>query len=710
MFKIGHNAWVECRADQAAFLIDAAAYYESLLVNLRRAERSVFILGWDIDSRLSLVPGKPDCPSLAGLLNQLARDRPSLDIYLLLWNFSNIYLFGREAFQSIKLGLSTDAHIHFHFDDQHPISASHHQKVVVIDDAVAYCGGIDLTGNRWDTERHLPFDPLRVNPTGEAYAPFHDVQMAVTGAPAAWLGELCRERWQRATGSRLAEVGGISSQRFNLGRDALRDAPVGISRTLPSYKGQTEVREVEQLFLDLIDAAKHTIYIENQYFTSSALCRRLSASLQRPNGPEIVMVLPKLQDSWLAKVTMGALSMRCILDLLASDRHRRFQAFYPEDERLPIGRYVNVHSKVMIVDGTYARVGSANMNNRSMGLDTECDLTIDGSGRSDIKAGVERFLQRLLADHTGRSVEQVASTLARHGSVRRAIAELSKGSPQSLAEYLYPEKIGSLEAIVGELEVVDLDQTVKLEKALDDFIYGGPTNRVRLPERVPAVYFLTFVFCITLAGILAVGYDVAAFRRVSASVIGFAPSTPLEVGALVVLGFVVSGLAFVPFNLLVVATATLFPAGRALAFVLLGGMASAWVGYGAGRLLAGISGSPTLRRAFAPYARVLEDAARNQTVLSVFLVRFFPLVPFSLLNLLAGIMGVRLKPYSLGTFLGLLPGAVSLVFFQRSLLGVLHEPDLASFLVFAVVTLAVTQVFSYLSRRFGSRSKRIRHA
>lgn len=666
-------------------------------------------MGWDIDSRLALVPGLEGCPSLAELLKDLVRERPQLQIYLLLWDFSSIYLFGREAFQTIKLGMGTDSRIHFHFDDQHPISASHHQKVVVLDDTLAYCGGIDLTGNRWDTASHLPDDPLRVNPAGESYAPFHDVQVAVTGAPAAWLGKLCRERWRRATGTRLPRPPRRRGQHvFDLGADSLRQATVGISRTLPSFKGQPEVREVERLFGDLIDSAKQSIYIENQYFTSSLVCRKLSESLQRPDGPEIVMVLPKLQDSWLAKVTMGLLSMRCILNLSASDHHGRFKAYYPEDARLPEGKYINVHSKVMIVDGLYARVGSANMNNRSMGLDTECDITVDGTNRPDIQAGVQRFLHRLLADHTGRSVDEVATILMSHGSLRDAIAALGVGSSQTLEEYLYPEKISSVEALVGDLEVVDMDQAVKLEKTLDEFVYSD--GRLKLPERVPIGYFLTFVLSLTLAGVLAIAPDLTEFRNVVEGLLGFTPADSLEAGIVVILAFVVGGLAFIPFNLMVVATATALPAGKAFVFAMLGGMASAFVGYALGRLLGGIRGWPGLKRIFASYSRIIGETAQRQSTMSMFLVRFFPFAPFSLMNIIAGVMQLRPRPYAIGTLLGLLPGTLSLVLFQRTLLGVIREPNIGSFVIFVVVTLIVTQVFSFLSRRFGSRPERARYA
>ena len=87
------------------------------------------------------------------------------------------------------------------FDDHHPIGGCHHQKVVVVDDQLAFCGGIDLTGHRWDTSAHRPEEPARTTPLGVAYGPYHEVHAMVTGPAATSLGELARDRW-RALGAR----------------------------------------------------------------------------------------------------------------------------------------------------------------------------------------------------------------------------------------------------------------------------------------------------------------------------------------------------------------------------------------------------------------------------------------------------------------------------------------------------------------------------
>ncbi len=71
--------------------------------------------------------------------------------------------------------------VRFCFDDHHPIGASHHQKIVVVDDELAFCGGIDLTGHRWDTPAHRLDEPARINANGTPYEPYHEVQAMVDG-------------------------------------------------------------------------------------------------------------------------------------------------------------------------------------------------------------------------------------------------------------------------------------------------------------------------------------------------------------------------------------------------------------------------------------------------------------------------------------------------------------------------------------------------
>ena len=199
----GISCWRLEKAERAAVLIDAAAYYGALRQALARARRSVVIIGWDIDSRTRLVglTGKPDdggADLLGAFLTELVTQRPELRIHLLLWDYSIVYALEREAFPSVTLDWTTPEQISVCLDDELPLGASHHQKLVVIDDAVAFCGGLDLTIRRWDTSEHTVDNPNRVDPDGVGYRPFHDMQMMVDGAAAAALAELARDRWRAA--------------------------------------------------------------------------------------------------------------------------------------------------------------------------------------------------------------------------------------------------------------------------------------------------------------------------------------------------------------------------------------------------------------------------------------------------------------------------------------------------------------------------------
>ena len=82
-----------------------------------------------------------------------------------------------------------------------------------------------------------------------------------------------------------------------------------------------------------------------------------------------------------------------------------------------------IHAKICIIDDTFARVGSANLTNRSLGLDTECDLAIESGGNTRIEAAIARFRNRLLGEHLGLAPERVGGVAA-EGSVLTVVDSL----------------------------------------------------------------------------------------------------------------------------------------------------------------------------------------------------------------------------------------------------------------------------------------------
>jgi len=154
----------------------------------------------------------------------------------------------------------------------------------------------------------------------------------------------------------------------------MADVEVAIARTQPPGPGQPPVREVEELYLDMIARARQSIYIENQYFTAYRLGEALAARLAEPGGPEIVLVSRLLSHGWLEEHTMHVLRARLVRRLQEADREGRFHIYYPHAEGLKEGTCIDVHSKLMIVDDVFTTLGSANINVRSMYTDSEMNI------------------------------------------------------------------------------------------------------------------------------------------------------------------------------------------------------------------------------------------------------------------------------------------------------------------------------------------------
>ena len=204
LFRPGQNCCAVERADRVAFLVDGADYFAAFMAAAERAERSIVVLAWDFDSRTPLAFGDDHRPrtTVGEFLNDLARRRRRLRIHVLDWDYPMIFGTDREFAPLYGFGWKRHRRVHFRFDDSHPLAGSHHQKIVVIDDRLAFVGGLDLTTRRWDTPDHRPDDPRRTA-FGKPYPPFHDLMIAVDGEAAAKIAAIARERWRIATGRRL---------------------------------------------------------------------------------------------------------------------------------------------------------------------------------------------------------------------------------------------------------------------------------------------------------------------------------------------------------------------------------------------------------------------------------------------------------------------------------------------------------------------------
>lgn len=422
------NCRTLARAARAAVLVDGASYFTSLEAALRLAQRSILILGWDFDGRIRLRPDTAEdvSPPLGDLLRQLVEARPDLEVHILVWSVSVVH--GPSAVLPNVVGSAWADHprIHFRLDTRHPVYAAHHQKIVCIDGRIAFVGGIDLTVRRWDTGAHDPADPHRRDPDGNRYAPVHDVQMLVDGQAAATLCGLAVERWRRATGQEPSFHASIPREDpwpSGLEPD-FRDVEVAVALTAPAYGKEAETVECARLTLDMIAGARQSIYIEAQYLTAPIIGRALEKRLAEARGPDVVVVMTLESRGLIERFAMGNNRDRLLRRLARADHRRRLRALYPVVPNGEEDQQVLIHAKLIAVDDVALRLGSSNLNNRSIALDTECDLAI-ASGRQQDRAAIAALRNRLLAEHLDVAPDAVADALRETGSLALTVDKLN---------------------------------------------------------------------------------------------------------------------------------------------------------------------------------------------------------------------------------------------------------------------------------------------
>jgi phosphatidylserine/phosphatidylglycerophosphate/cardiolipin synthase-like enzyme len=434
VLRPGETCWRTARADRAAFLVDTEAYFAAVADALQKARRSVLLLGWGFDPRTRLFPdgydGPADADEIGRVLVDLACAKPELDVRLLIWKSALPIAAQQEFFPHKARKWFRNTPVKFRLDNQVPFGACHHQKVLVIDDRLAFCGGGDISVDRWDTPGHLDDDARRIMPDQEYHAPRHEVMMMVDGEAARALGDLARERWRRCTKEVLAPPPDAGGDPWpNQVPPALTDVDVAIARTEPAWKGRPLVPEIRKLALECIASAKDTIYLENQYFASPVITEALAARLAEPDGPEVVLISTGQAPSWFDQMTMDRARGAMIWRLRSADVFGRFRAFWPATSR---GDTVIVHSKVSIIDDRIARVGSANLNNRSGGFDTECELAVECDDE-ERRLAIAAFRDRLIGHFMGCTGDSVAKARADYGSLVGAIDALNRDTGRLLA-------------------------------------------------------------------------------------------------------------------------------------------------------------------------------------------------------------------------------------------------------------------------------------
>ena len=671
--------WRVQDAERLGFLVDGAAYFPAFADLLLAARRQAIILCWDVDSRVRLYrpcdASKAPCRLADVIAEALARN-PELEIYLLPWDYAMVYVFEREWQPLFGGNWRSKDRLFVHFDDQHPLGASAHQKMLVVDDYHALVGGFDPSKWRFDDRAHRPDNPQRRDPAGDAYPPFHDVAFYVRGQVGRSLGELARARWAHATGQVLAAPDLEHAEQDFWPQSvavAVDNVRVGIARTYPEYEAQQAVSEIRQVLLEMIAAARQVIYIENQYFTSHEIGQALAERLQDPDGPEVVLVLPREKDGWLERITMDVLRARLLDTLKQADCYGRLGVFYPQVAGLA-PQMVSLHSKLVLVDDLEVNLGSANTSNRSMGFDNELNLSLLGDA-PHARNAVAQIRHDLLAEHLGQTPQAIAKAERDSGSTLQTIAEFNRQATQRWLEPLDVALDPELDRQVPDSAIIDP------EKARP----AAELAQVLIEEKArPSLRRRLLWFAVLLTG-LFMGASLLSFTGLGAHVAMYASAnTGLHYAAIGAVGVAsVLLLIGVPVTVMIILLVLLAGGWAGFGLALSALMLAALGGYTLGLRLT----RPQLSALVRHHLDAITARLARPGVLAFVALRLVPLAPFTLVNLAAGANRVGLRDFLLGTFLGVLPAVFAVALFTERLLSALQNPGVMQWLWLAVVTL-----------------------
>jgi phosphatidylserine/phosphatidylglycerophosphate/cardiolipin synthase-like enzyme/uncharacterized membrane protein YdjX (TVP38/TMEM64 family) len=629
-----------------AVLNDAAAYFAALRETLLEAQDLVYIVGWDIHSETRLVgaSGRADdgLPEQLGpFLRALVRRRPALRINILVWDFVSFYASEREWNSAAKFTAGTDGRVRFHLDSTLPFGSAQHQKIVCVDGSLAFVGGLDLTIRRWDTSDHRADHALRCDPQGKPYLPFHDVQCMVDGDAAVLLFELAEARW-RAAGQQRHDRLALKSVRWPTNAPVEAEhLPVGIARTEAACPAGSTIREVERSLIAAIRSATSFIYIENQFTSATRIARELAEQMRRVPSLRVLVVAPKLHSSWLESQAMQNGRGAFIDCFGAAGVADRIRFLYPVSRSGNMEAAVMVHSKLMIVDNRILRIGSANLNNRSMGADSECDLIFEAASEEhrDFIASVRH---RLIAHFCGLEEQTLAQNEDR---LLALIDDMSRGDGTKTLRKVESSGLTSTLATMVQ-PVADPEGPLHLERA---------ASRMWTTKTIIGIISIALALLgLALAWSYTSLSDFADEGRISTLLSTYSQSIWGPFFAIA--AFVIGGLVVFPILVLIAATAAALGPWLGFFTAMAGALLSALVLFSIGRVL----GRERLQHLLGRRAARIQERIVGRGILAVVVIRMIPVAPYSIVNVVAGASTLPLRDFMVGTLLGITPGILAM--------------------------------------------------
>src|SRR5690349_13589360 len=421
-------------------LIDGEEVLSAIAEAIRGARRSVRMAGWHSAPHFPLERGEPPAVLRELLADAVAR---GADVRLLLWAGAPLRVFtpARSDVRADAREFARDTGIRVALDDHERLLHCHHEKLVVIDDEVAFVGGVDLTdlgGDRWDTSRHFARGRLG----------WHDAGTRLRGPIVADVAAHLDLRWSEVTGEYVPPAPAPAPA---------GDTTVQLLRTVPEHvygrlhKGAFGILEG---YMRALQAARELVYLESQFFWLPEIVNLLSDKLRTPPSDRfrVVVLLP-------SKANNGEEDTRGMLaHLVDADAGRgRFLATTIDAITGSTVDQLYVHAKIGIVDDRWLTIGSANLNAHSFFNDTEVNVQVF----DERLARATRL--RLWSEHLGLPEDEIAGDPAdvvdRHWIPIARRERERRGAGQRREHRLRELAVGSrkLERLVGPMDAIVVD-------------------------------------------------------------------------------------------------------------------------------------------------------------------------------------------------------------------------------------------------------------
>jgi phosphatidylserine/phosphatidylglycerophosphate/cardiolipin synthase-like enzyme len=337
-------------------LIDGEETFQAIIQAVRSARSFVHIAAWHMEHDFQL------SEELDATLEELLVEAGNrVEVRILLWGGAPLpppFRPRRGEAKELAARFSGHSGLQLAIDSKERLLHCHHEKIMVIDDDLAFVGGLDFTtlgASRLDNSQHPPRRPMG----------WHDAAFRIRGPLVGDVARHFSTRWHDVTGRSL-DKGTVPPTAGDVEAQLVRTVPEKIYAALP--KGDFSLLAS---YTKALRGAQKLIYLENQFLWSSEIVKILADKLRNPPSEDfrLLLLLPS-KPATGKDDTLGQLAVLAEAD----GDGERFLActLYGRDGNT--ARPVYIHAKVGIVDDEWLTIGSGNLNNHSLFNDSEVNV------------------------------------------------------------------------------------------------------------------------------------------------------------------------------------------------------------------------------------------------------------------------------------------------------------------------------------------------